>query len=93
MTKNIAIIGFGGRGHIYANYAKQNPDKFRVVAVADIAEHRRRDGEENFGAVAYEDYREMIDKGYELDLVVVSTQDAQHKEHALYALEDRKSVV
>ncbi len=87
MTKNIAIIGFGGRGHIYANYAKQNPDKFHVVAVADIAEYRRRDGVENYGAEAFEDYRELLDKGYKLDLVVISTQDAQHKEHALYALE------
>lgn len=87
MRKNIAIIGFGGRGHIYGNYAKQNSEQFRVVAVADTVEHRRRDGEENFGAVAYADYKELLDKGYDLDLVVISTQDSQHKEHALYALE------
>ena len=87
MVKNIAIIGFGGRGHIYGNFAKYNPDKFRVVAVADVAAHRREDGVKNYGAEAYEDYRELLDKGYELDLVVISTQDAQHKEHALYALE------
>ena len=87
MRKNIAIIGFGGRGHIYGNYAKQNPEQFRLVAVADTAEHRRKDGEENFGAVAYADYKELLGKGYDLDLVVISTQDSQHKEHALYALE------
>ena len=86
MVRNIAIIGFGGRGHIYGAYARQNPDKFNLVAIADIAEHRRRDAEENFGAVAYSDYKELLNKGYKLDLVVISTQDADHKEHALYAM-------
>jgi predicted dehydrogenase len=86
MTKNIAIIGFGGRGHIYGNYAKQNPEQFHLVAVADPQVHKRNEAVESFGAEAYEDYRELLDKGYELDLVVISTQDAQHKEHALYAL-------
>lgn len=87
MVKNIAIIGFGGRGHIYGNYAKYNPEKFRVVAVSDVAPHRLKDAKNNYGADVYEDYRELLNKGYPLDLVVVSTQDAQHREHALYALE------
>jgi len=87
MTKNLAIIGFGGRGHIYGSYARQYPEKFKLVAVADVAEHRLKDARENFGAETYKDYRELLDKGYKLDLVAISTQDSQHKEHALYALE------
>lgn len=87
MIKNLAIVGFGGRGHIYGCFAQKNPDKFKLIAVADTDEYKRKDAVENFGAEAYADYREMLDKGYKLDLVAISTQDTQHKEHALYALE------
>ena len=85
-TKNLAVIGFGGRGHIYGEFARQYPEKFQLKAVAETDEYRRRDAKENFGAEVYEDYKELLDQGYRLDLVAISTQDAQHKEHALYAL-------
>ena len=87
MIKNIAIVGFGGRGHIYGGFARSYPDKFNLVAVADIAQHRRKDAQENYGAEVYEDYKEMLGKRYKLDLVIISTQDADHKEQALYTLE------
>ena len=57
-----------------------------MKAVAETDEYRRRDAKENFGAEVYEDYKELLDQGYRLDLVAIATQDAQHKEHALYAL-------
>lgn len=85
-TKNLAVIGFGGRGHIYGEFARQYPEKFQLKAVAETEEYRRRDAKENFGAEVYEDYKELLDQGYRLDLVAIATQDAQHKEHALYAL-------
>ncbi len=85
-TKNLAVIGFGGRGHIYGEFARKYPEKFQLKAVAETDEYRRRDAKENFGAEVYEDYKELLDQGYRLDLVAISTQDAQHKEHALYAL-------
>ena len=85
--KKLAIIGFGGRGHIYGDFARKNPDKFRLVAVAETDEGRREDAERNFGAKGYADYREMFSAGEKFDLVAVATQDRQHKEHAVYALE------
>ena len=85
-TKNLAVIGFGGRGHIYGEFARKYPEKFQLKAVAETDEYRRRDAKENFGAEVYENYKELLDQGYRLDLVAISTQDAQHKEHALHAL-------
>ena len=85
-TKNLAVIGFGGRGHIYGEFSRKYPEKFQLKAVAETDEYRRRDAKENFGAEVYEDYKELLDQGYRLDLVAIATQDAQHKEHALYAL-------
>ena len=85
-TKSLAVIGFGGRGHIYGEFSRKYPEKFQLKAVAETDEYRRRDAKENFGAEVYEDYKELLDQGYRLDLVAIATQDAQHKEHALYAL-------
>ena len=83
--KKLAIIGHGGRGRIYGKFALTYPEKFNLVAVADIDETRLQSLKEQ-GVKTYTDYREMLTQGYDLDLVVVSTQDAQHKEHALFAM-------
>ena len=87
MAYNIAIIGFGGRGHIYGGFARKFPEKFNLVAVADIAAHRREDAKNNYNADVYTDYKELLKQNYKLDLVVISTQDADHKDQALYVLE------
>ena len=42
-TKNLAVIGFGGRGHIYGEFARKYPEKFQLKAVAETDEYRRRD--------------------------------------------------
>ena len=85
--KKLAIVGFGGRGRIYADFCRQNPEKFHLAAVAETDESRRREAVEQFGAKGYVDYREMLSSGEKFDLVVIATQDGQHKEQAIYALE------
>ena len=84
--KKIAVIGYGGRGGIYAEYALQYPEQFELVAISDVQEHRLKAAEAR-GVKAYKDYKELLNAGYDLDLVAISTQDAQHKEHAIYAME------
>ena len=37
-TKRIAVVGYGGRGGIYGEFALQFPEKFQLVAAADINE-------------------------------------------------------
>ena len=85
-TKRLAVIGYGGRGGIYGEYALKYPEQFKLVAVAETNPDRTK-RLEGTDVDVYSDYRELLDKGYELDLVAISTQDAQHKEHAIYALE------
>lgn len=82
----MAVIGYGGRGAIYGEYALKNPEKFELVAVAEI-DKSRLSPLEGTNVKIYSDYREMLDAGLELDMVAISTQDAQHKEHSIYALE------
>lgn len=82
----MAVIGYGGRGAIYGEYALKNPEKFELVAVAEI-DKSRLSPLEGTNVKIYSDYREMLDAGLEIDMVAISTQDAQHKEHSIYALE------
>ena len=85
-TKKLAVIGYGGRGSIYGAFALAHPDKFELVAVADTDKRRFRPLE-GTNVKLFNDYKSLLDAGFELDLVAISTQDAQHKEHSIYALE------
>lgn len=85
-TKKLAVIGYGGRGGIYGEFALQYPEKFQLVAAVDTNEERLALLKDK-NVKTYTDYKELLDAGYDLDLVAICTQDAQHKEHAIYALE------
>ncbi len=37
---NVALIGYGDRGSIYANYAHTNKEEMQIVAVVDLLEYR-----------------------------------------------------
>lgn len=84
-VKNLAVIGYGSRGGIYGAYALKFPEQFKLVAVAETQPHKILKLKDTDVAI-YDDYRELLDKGYDLDLVAICTQDIQHKEHAIYAL-------
>ena len=85
-AKRLAVIGYGGRGGIYGEYALKYPEQFKLVAIAEPNPLRAKKVE-GTDVDVYSDYKELLDKGYELDLVAITTQDSQHKEHAIYALE------
>ena len=49
----IVIGGLGGRGYeVYASYAKRNPDKMQVTAIAEPNPIRRRDVQRDLGLSA-----------------------------------------
>ena len=59
----VGIAGFGRSGYgIHARCLKEKTDKFKIVAVADELEERRKDAVEEFGAEVYTNYQEMLDK-------------------------------
>ena len=85
-VKKLAVLGYGGRGAIYGEYALTYPDQFKLVAVCETNE-RRLYVPKKHGVKTFTDYKEFLDAGLDIDLVAICTQDAQHKEHAIYALE------
>lgn len=74
----IAIIGQGRSGrNIHAEYLKTKPDRFKIVAVVDMIEDRRRRAMQEYGCDAYADYHELF-KRRDLDLIVNSSFSYMH---------------
>ena len=87
----LGLIGAGERGaNCYAPYALKYPAEVKFVCVAEPLDERR----DTFGnahgipqADRFSDWKEMLDKNYELDGIIIATQDRQHYEPAMAAIE------
>ncbi len=86
-TKGIVVFGLGQRGNIYASFAKKYPEKFRLIAIIENNPERIVYAKKQFPNVEiYENYHKFLEKKIQADIVAVSTQDSQHKEHAIAML-------
>lgn len=82
----VAIAGQGRSGYkIHADWLRQDPDRFRIVAVADQLLERRRDAAREFQARVYADYRPMLAAGG-FDLFVNALPTLLHPPAAIEAL-------
>ncbi len=87
--KKIAIVGFGSRGQMFAQLVI-NDKNSQLVAIAEPVTSSRELGTVKFGVPkknCYESAEEFFKQGKIADAVLICTQDAQHKEMALKALE------
>ncbi|MDH7570497.1 MAG: Gfo/Idh/MocA family oxidoreductase [Armatimonadota bacterium] len=76
-TLNVGIIGQGRSGRdIHGAHLKKD-EKYRIVAVVDAIEGRRRRAAEEYGCDTYADYRDLLQRK-DLDLVVNATFSHQH---------------
>jgi predicted dehydrogenase len=83
----VGIGGFGRSGcGIHANWLKNDPEKYQIVAVADELPERRQDAVDMFGCEVYSDYKEMLEKA-DFDLFVNATPSRFHVEAAIAGLE------
>lgn len=86
-----AIAGLGNRGNdIYGNFQFVRPEEMKVVAVADLQEDKRKAAEERYGLTeeqCYASAEEMLDQPKLADVMIIATQDRQHVEQAVKALE------
>jgi predicted dehydrogenase len=84
---SVAIGGFGRSGFgIHANWLKNDPEKFKIVAVADQIAERRQDAVEMFGCEVFNDYRDMLEN-VKCDLFVNATPSRLHVEATLMGFE------
>lgn len=87
----IAIAGMGARGYdVYAQAVKESKYPAKIVAIADIKPERIRDAAKEFSISeenCYGSAEEMFKQEKLADIAMICTQDQQHKDHAIAALE------
>ncbi|MCX5674305.1 MAG: Gfo/Idh/MocA family oxidoreductase [Planctomycetota bacterium] len=86
----LIIIGAGGRGTTYADYAVMHPDQARVVGVAEPREFYRNRMASRHGAPpgnVSADWRPLADRPRFADAVLLCTPDALHAAVALAFIE------
>jgi predicted dehydrogenase len=82
----LLVVGAGSRGKTYATYTKQNPDKARVIGVAEPREDHRQLMTDEYSIpteYVFEDWKQAIEKPRFADAVIISTQDRMHVEPAI----------
>lgn len=80
------VVGAGGRGWGYSRFAKQCPDKAKVIGVAEPRDFQRRRLVEEHDIPSenvFSDWRELAAKPRLADAVLICTQDAMHEEPAV----------
>jgi predicted dehydrogenase len=89
-VKKAVLIGAGDRGRIYASFALKNPDKLKIVAVADPNKQRREQTARlhNIGPSSmYDGWEELLCQPQMADGVIIATQDNMHVAPAVKAME------
>jgi len=85
-----AILGMGNRGTAYAAKQLKYPEEMEVVAMAD-KRRIRLDAANKYLHLPenclYDSAEAILSQPKLADVMVIATQDAQHKEHALRAME------
>ena len=85
-----AVMGLGNRGGVYTRTLLEFPEKAEIVAIADPRENCRI----TYNEMLHLPENRVFSSGEELlaqprlaDVMVICTQDAQHKDHAIAAME------
>lgn len=86
----VAIVGLGGRGlHTYAPYQEKFPERMKIVAVADIDAEKVKVARERYNVpenMCFDSAESLLEQKKLADVLIIATQDRQHKAHALKAL-------
>eukprot|EP01048_Picozoa_sp_COSAG05_P000388 COSAG05_NODE_10_length_39559_cov_64.255423_22_plen_400_part_00 len=90
---NIAIMGQGRSGYnIHVKWLVQDPEKYKIVAVADQLEIRRNQAREELGCAVYDDWRKLLQAGG-FDIVVNSLPSPLHVDATIEAFKSGYHVV
>jgi predicted dehydrogenase len=89
----VGISGLGRSGwDIHADALEKCSSMYKVVAVFDPLEERRKEAVNRFGCKAYTDFSSLV-KDEDVELVVVATPSHLHASQTIEALESGKNVV
>lgn len=81
-----AVIGYGNRGSIYAGYALNHPDDFKIVAIVDKIDYRLVEAGKLFNLRSdrlFTNIDDFLAVNIKCDIVINATMDAEHYETAV----------
>lgn len=81
---NIALIGCGRISKNHFESIAQLSKELKLVAVCDIIPERAQEAAQKYGAQAYTDYDQMLEKE-KIDLISICTPSGLHPEHGIKA--------
>jgi predicted dehydrogenase len=85
---SLALLGCGSRGRTYAKIAASFAARYRITAAADpVAVRREAVAALGENTAAYDSADALFAAGKLADVLIIATQDAQHFDHAMAALE------
>lgn len=87
---SVILIGAGGRGSAYLHYMSEQPEKFKIVGVAEPVDSRRNYIKKRHGCaeeLCYTTWEEILNVPKFADIAIISTMDRMHYEPAMKALE------
>ena len=85
-TVTAVVVGAGGRGMGYSIFAKEFPERLKIVGVAEPKDYNRNWMVENHHlpeAYMFKDWQELAQKPRLADAVIIATQDTMHAEPAI----------
>ena len=92
----VVLIGAGLRGKVYTDYALQFPERFKVVAVAEKLEARRKYIQEAHGipdSLCFADWKDLLRQPKLADAAIISTMDREHFGPAMLAIAQKYSLL
>jgi len=89
----VGVAGLGRSGwDIHVSMIRQLPEKYQIVAVADLLPERREEAATQIGCRTYDNFDQLLEDA-EVELVVVAVPSYLHSEYAIKALKAGKAVV
>ena len=85
-----AFLGMGNRGINYASKSLRFPEEMEVVAMADLRRDRLEAANKQFNLPQdrlFNSAEELLAQPKLADILVVASQDQQHRDHAIMAME------
>ncbi len=92
----IAVVGYGNRGQVYADYSLDEPQEVEVVAVIDPNPYKLDVAKERYGLTdgqVFLNYQGFVASGLDVDIVINATMDQVHYETAIEILSSKKNML
>ena len=92
----MAVVGYGNRGQVYADYSLDEPNELEIVAIIDPNEFKLQVAKERYGlseGQVFTCYADFVKSGIEADIVANATMDQYHYQTALEILNSKHDML